>query len=618
MPGIRDTAYPQLKSTPSAKELEEVYTPNFVELVWAEKRTRERTPRVGLLVLLKTFQRLGYFVMLSDVPLPILEHLAQCAGYGAVREDLIRYGESSVRRRHMLLVRDYVGVKAWGEEALQAMQSASRDAARTLEDLADIINFALEQLVRQRFELPAFSVLHREAQHARAIVNREYQSLVCDRLESAARRQLKLLLSRAEDDTQSPWHRLKEEPKQPTSQNNREFLEHLAWLREQAVGADTFQGIPVVKVKQFAAEACSLDVASMNDLTEAKRFTLAAALVLAQIGRASDDVADMFVRLVQRLHNQAYDALLSHQAEHVERTDRLVATLHGVTLAYRTEGSAEQRLSAIGAWIEPDADRILEQCEAHEATAGRNYLPFLGRFYSHQRAAFFRFLEGVELVSTSADTSTTDAIAFLLAHKTSRQEHLPVLGERNNEATEHAAIDLSFVSEPWWPLVVPDTKPPQEPTRVARRWFELCAITQVMQELKSGDLCIPGSDRYSDFREQFVSAEECRQNLPSYGERAGIPIEPKAFVVALQGKLEEAARKADQGFPENEYLRIENGEAILKRLRRKPDPEGLRSFRAAFERSNDSGWHSRYSRGYGRVAALDQALWTNLGVRQQT
>jgi hypothetical protein len=57
--GIRDTAYPQLKSTPSSKELDEVYTPNFVELVWAEKRTREPAPRVGLLALLKTFQRLG-------------------------------------------------------------------------------------------------------------------------------------------------------------------------------------------------------------------------------------------------------------------------------------------------------------------------------------------------------------------------------------------------------------------------------------------------------------------------------------------------------------------------------------------------------------------------------
>jgi hypothetical protein len=72
MSGIRDTAYPQMKSAPSARELADVYTPNFVELVWAEKRTRESAPRVGLLVLLKTFQRLGYFVSLPEIPRPIL------------------------------------------------------------------------------------------------------------------------------------------------------------------------------------------------------------------------------------------------------------------------------------------------------------------------------------------------------------------------------------------------------------------------------------------------------------------------------------------------------------------------------------------------------------------
>jgi hypothetical protein len=38
--------------------------------------------------------------MLSDVPLPILAHVAQRAGCEAVHEDLIRYGEGSVRRRH--------------------------------------------------------------------------------------------------------------------------------------------------------------------------------------------------------------------------------------------------------------------------------------------------------------------------------------------------------------------------------------------------------------------------------------------------------------------------------------------------------------------------------------
>ncbi|MCU1226726.1 MAG: hypothetical protein JWQ42_4819 [Edaphobacter sp.] len=393
---------------------------------------------------------------LSDVPVALLEHIARSAGYDSVPAGLLRYDASSVRRRHMLLIRDYTGVKAWGEDAHVAMEKASGDAARTLEDLSDIINVILEQLVRQRFELPAFSVLQRAAQHARAVANREYQSLLCDRLDTVARERLSILLTRVDDETKSPWHRLKLEPKQPTAQKNREFLDHLAWLKEQAIVPAIFRDIPDVKLKQFAAEARSLDVASMNDLTETKRLTLAAALVCAQTGHALDDNADMYVRLVQRLHNQARTALLEYQAEHVERTDGLVATLHGVTLAYRTEGSAEQRLSAIGELIEPDVDEILEQCEAHQATAGRNYLPFLTRFYSHQRAALFSFLESVELVSTSSDRSMIDAIRFLIAHRKSRVDRLPIKEEATGEET--ASLDLSFVGEPWWPLVVPDAR----------------------------------------------------------------------------------------------------------------------------------------------------------------
>ena len=191
---------------------------------------------------------------------------------------------------------------------------------------------------------------------------------------------MKALLARPPDGTQSSWDRLKIEPKQATTQNTRDFLEHLEWLRGHAIQPDVFTGIPDVKVKQFGAEARSLDLGSIHDCADAKRLTLTAALVLVQTGRALDDAADIFVRLVQKLHNHAYDALLQHQADHVERRDSLVATLHGVTLAYRSEGTAEERLNAIGAVLEPDADRILAQCEAHEATSGRNYLPFLTRF----------------------------------------------------------------------------------------------------------------------------------------------------------------------------------------------------------------------------------------------
>ena len=58
MPSFSDTAYPRFKINPSAKELNELYTPTVYELAFARERAREPLQRAGLLLLLKTFQRL--------------------------------------------------------------------------------------------------------------------------------------------------------------------------------------------------------------------------------------------------------------------------------------------------------------------------------------------------------------------------------------------------------------------------------------------------------------------------------------------------------------------------------------------------------------------------------
>lgn len=110
-------------------------------------------------------------------------------------------------------------------------------------------------------------------------------------------------------------------------------------------------------------------------------------------------------------------------------------------MAYQSDGTVEQRLAAIGSVLEKQGDRILSQCDAHEATAGRNHLPFLTAFYSHQRAALFQFLEHVKLVSTSPDTSVTDAIAFVRAHKRERHERVCVRREETHEDGQHTGCD---------------------------------------------------------------------------------------------------------------------------------------------------------------------------------
>ena len=152
---------------------------------------------------------------------------------------------------------------------------------------------------------------------------------------------------------------------------------------------------------------------SLNDMPERKRLTLSGALILKQVARALDDVTDMFIRQVNKMHHKAEEALM----QHADRTDALIAVLREITLAYKAEGSK-------GGTIGPDRNAAGErrrsdsgQCMAHEAVAESNHLSFLPLFYNGRRSTLFLFLESTSLVSTTQDRVLLDAVAFLLAHK---------------------------------------------------------------------------------------------------------------------------------------------------------------------------------------------------------
>jgi hypothetical protein len=88
-------------------------------------------------------------------------------------------------------------------------------------------------------------------------------------------------------------------------------------------------------------------------------------------------------------------------------------------------------------------------------------------------------------------------------------------------------------------------------------------------------LCIPEAEKFRDYRLQLLSWEEVERELTNCGEQAGISTGPETFVAQLRSQLEERGRTTDKGFPNNRYLRFENGEAILTPVEATPDPEGL-------------------------------------------
>ncbi len=163
-----------------------------------------------------------------------------------------------------------------------------------------------------------------------------------------------------------------------------------------------------------------------------------------------------------------------------------------------------------------------------------------------------------------------------MAHRTDRKARLPTTVDAPGAdgATVQRPLDLSWVGEKWWPLLTGRTAREPAPAEVDRRYFEICLFTQVVNELKSGDLCIPGSEEYGDYRAQLVTWEEYERDVAGYAEQAGIPADPSAFVAALKARLAKTAGAIDQAFPKNEHVEIVAGEPVVKRLRARDSGDG--------------------------------------------
>ena len=568
MPSVHETAYPRLKASVSPQDLADIYTPTTDEIALAHRTARGATAKRCFLVLLKTFQRLGYFTQLREVPAVIREHIFRSVPGQILAFDPGSYDESGTRRRHVAIIREHLQLRAFDDEGRACLAAVVREAALTKEDLADIMNVAIEELVRRRFELPGFTTLFEEAQYGRADVNRALYQRVCDTLGVEGTRFLDgFFVTDDQEAGSTPWHILKQDAGPATLTQFRALVERLHWLTTKNIWAEALATIPTVKVEHFAAEAKSLDASRMQHMRAQKRYPLAAALISMQVARTLDDLGEMFIKRMQKIHQRGKQALDEYRRHHQNRTDALLAILHDLVAAMETDATADERLAAMARVVGDQGEAILADCRARAAYANDNYASLLAPFYKSHRRTLFALVKELPFRVTSQDTAVEQALEFLRAHETSKREWLPF-------DSAHP-LDLSWVPDKWWSLVTGLSTRATKPRRVDRRHFEICVFSQLMTELRSGDICLEGSEKFADYRDQLVSWEEYERTVAHYGEQVGLPVTGPAFVARVRDQLEQAAAEADARFPGNDSIRLEHGEPVLRRMERRARPADL-------------------------------------------
>src|SRR5262249_19817721 len=142
MTAIERTAYPRFKRSLSAKDLAEIYTPSAQDYAFVCQAARKPQLRLNLMVLLKVFQRLGYFPRLSDVPAIAVQHIQAAMHLDPALT--LHYPSSRTMRAHHQAIRTYLQVIPSGRQTRHIAATAIYDAAQTMDNPADLINVAIE------------------------------------------------------------------------------------------------------------------------------------------------------------------------------------------------------------------------------------------------------------------------------------------------------------------------------------------------------------------------------------------------------------------------------------------------------------------------------------------
>jgi TnpA family transposase len=573
MASIERTAYPRFPRTVTLKDLQASFTPDGGEIDWAKSKARGTNLRIALATLLKCFQYLHYFPSPKAIPPEIVEHVS--ASLGLPSTSSLDYGGplADTMYRHHNAIRNLLGVHRYDDKTgRKLLMRVAHEAASVVNTRTDLINIAINEMVRLGYELPVFRTLDDIAEQIHTAAEADLHIAIAQKLSPEQRKWLDDLLSGELPARQTRYNQLKRSAKKSSRKHLDALIEQLQWLESLPDCDQMLAGVPTTKVKHMEDVAAALDAGDMKDLRPAKRHALILALIYQMRVRARDDIAEMFIRRISAIHKTAREELVEIQKRQRELSEHLVATLDdvleilGENLDDATTGARVRELLA----PHGDLNRLREDCAAIRVWSGSNHLPLVWKPFSSHRAVMFRMAQALHFEAPGPDHHLLDALNVVLANEHRKAEWI------------EEDVNLEFASERWRKLVRRSLGH-GNPTN--RRLLEICVFSHLASELRSGGICVEGSESFADYRRQLVPWEACEAMLPSYCARVGIPETATEFVDGLRALLRDTAQRLDDEFPTHagDVVIGRNGEPTLKRLTAKEVPPSAIALQAAIE-----------------------------------
>ncbi|MGB3221330.1 MAG: hypothetical protein WBB23_00855, partial [Desulforhopalus sp.] len=145
-----------------------------------------------------------------------------------------------------------------------------------------------------------------------------------------------------------------------------------------------------------------MNATEMTEVSPAKRYVLALALIRRRYGKITDDLCDVFCKQMRKVKSRAEERLEHYIKINQQKTDEVLRRFANISDTLESDLSEKERLKIISTVVLSRPD-LTEYSRTHAEYGGKHATRFMWNFYSSRRADMFRILEELEFVPTSQD-----------------------------------------------------------------------------------------------------------------------------------------------------------------------------------------------------------------------
>ncbi len=422
----------------------------------------------------------------AAVPMPLLQWIGQ-----QLRLDPTvwpQYAErEETRREHLLELRTYLSMEPFGLVHYRQAVHAATDLALQTDKGIVLAGSVLESLRHQHIILPTLDVVERVCAEAITRANRRIYDALADPLSEVHRRHLDDLLKRRDNGKTTGLAWLRQSPAKPNSRHMLEHIERLKAWQALDLPSGIERSVHPNRLLKLAREGGQMTPADLVKFEPQRRRATLVALAIEGMATVTDEIIDLHDRILGKMFNAAknkHQQQFQASGKAINAQVRLFGHIGQALIEAKQAG--RDPFAAIEAVISWDAfAESVTEAQKLAQPDDFDFLHHIGESYATLRRYAPEFLSVFKLRAAPAAKDVLDAIEVLRGMN------------RDNARKVPADAPTDFIKPRWQKLVMTDTG-------IDRRYYELCALSEMKNALRSGDIWVQGSRQFKDFEDYLV------------------------------------------------------------------------------------------------------------------